>query len=142
MHASAAAAASALAIWLCSLICDVWFAGPQQNMNGPMGYGYPNQYGGGPMNGMGGNMRPAYGAPNGMPVCCCHILSGLHSCNAASIASHTPLVCFDAGLLAYRAVLLRHTVQQKATTVLVQLTWDANVTLHASLTGGPLKWAL
>lgn len=30
-----------------------------------MGY-YPNQYGG-PMNGMGGNMRPAYGAPNGMP---------------------------------------------------------------------------
>lgn len=41
--------------------------GPQQNMNGPMGYGYPNQYGGGPMNGMGGNMRPAYGAPNGMP---------------------------------------------------------------------------
>ena len=36
-------------------------------MNGPMGYGYPNQYGG-PMNGMGGNMRPAYGAPNGMPV--------------------------------------------------------------------------
>jgi len=57
-------------------------------MNGPMGYGYPNQYGG-PMNGMGGNMRPAYGAPNGMPVifytillhqfalcnvCCRHIL--------------------------------------------------------------------
>lgn len=34
-------------------------------MNGPMGY-YPNQYGG-PMNGMGGNMRPSYGAPNGMP---------------------------------------------------------------------------
>ena len=37
-------------------------------MNGPMGgYGYPSQYGG-PMNGMGGNMRPAYGAPNGMLV--------------------------------------------------------------------------
>ena len=30
-----------------------------------MGY-YPSQYGG-PMNGMGGNMRPPYGAPNGMP---------------------------------------------------------------------------
>lgn len=37
----------------------------QPNMNGPMGY-YPNQYGA-PMNGMGGNMRPTYGAPNGMP---------------------------------------------------------------------------
>lgn len=37
-------------------------------MNGPMGYGYPNQGYGGPMNSMGGNMRPAYGAPNGMPV--------------------------------------------------------------------------
>ncbi len=37
-------------------------------MNGPVGYGYPNQGYGGPMNSMGGNMRPAYGAPNGMPV--------------------------------------------------------------------------
>lgn len=34
-------------------------------MSGPMGY-YPNQYNA-PMNGMGGNMRPPYGAPNGMP---------------------------------------------------------------------------
>lgn len=48
--------------------------GPQANMSGPMGYGYPNQYGG-PMNGMGGNMRPAYGAPDGMPVCCCTSLA-------------------------------------------------------------------
>lgn len=47
-------------MWLTSTV-----GAAQPNMNGPMGY-YPNQYGA-PMNGMGGNMRPAYGTPNGMP---------------------------------------------------------------------------
>ena len=62
-------------------------------MNGPMGYGYPNQYGG-PMNGMGGNMRPAYGAPNGMPVIYYNVLlQQLAVCTCVASAFCTVQLC-------------------------------------------------